>query len=609
MADEKAISLGNLTVFKEKIDNEIAEVEGKIPVIPESLPANGGKADKLKSFYVGSHETGSPRYYKFAEMSGKGNNDEVLSLKILDGITTIEPHYGILDIIFRPSNIAKPIQLQWEIVNSYETILDKFIAIYKNDENGNYVAECYFKSSTIYDQVWISEITETTYVKSNTNLITLVETKDPNGLEKLPEGYNEIHSTIMPLLNDKELEAELADLKAYIGYTDGDIYGLEADFENNRFTRLAGAVGKNPGADFDSMNAFGGRKRCNVSSDGTVYAYYGDGNFDYDGVVGNERYQIMVEQPKFYYKVVPLKTEKIDGADGYHLRKARYYISDTPKPGFKVHPAFVQNGVEVDKIYLSAYEGSIRDISANSYLGGDEQIADFDRDIFCSVPDKKPASGTTQELTIANARKLAQNRGAGWGITNIQTFSMSQLLFIIEYGGFNSQTLLGAGASDLDHRTGDTSLLGNLSGTNNSTISYRGEEDLWGGKWMFCDNVDTIAAENESYTNFNISGEKSSLYAPVLTNAAYISAVSYDPLYDWAFIASEALGSSALPVGDHFQNNTSGEAQWIISGHGSGNDSGLFAQGVFAATAHWESLGARLIYIPQTTAQEVTAND
>ena len=40
----------------------------------------------------------------------------------------------------------------------------------------------------------------------------------------------------------------------------------------------------------------------------------------------------------------------------FKLRKARYYISMTKKAGFKVHPAFVKNGV-VEKIYLSAYEG------------------------------------------------------------------------------------------------------------------------------------------------------------------------------------------------------------------------------------------------------------
>lgn len=36
------------------------------------------------------------------------------------------------------------------------------------------------------------------------------------------------------------------DLEGYVGYTDTDIYGLEADFAANTFTRLAGAAGKIP---------------------------------------------------------------------------------------------------------------------------------------------------------------------------------------------------------------------------------------------------------------------------------------------------------------------------------------------------------------------------
>jgi hypothetical protein len=62
---------------------------------------------------------------------------------------------------------------------------------------------------------------------------------------------------------------------------------------------------------------------------------------------------------------------------GFKLRKARYYVSMTKKAGFKVHPAFVQNGVEREKIYLSAYEGSLYDVSASAYILDDAQIADF----------------------------------------------------------------------------------------------------------------------------------------------------------------------------------------------------------------------------------------
>ena len=285
-----------------------------------------------------------------------------------------------------------------------------------------------------------------------------------------------------------------SDLSGYIGYTADDIYGLEADFENNKFIRLAGAVGKTAGADFDSVRAYGGRRRCNLSDSGEVLAYYGDEGFKADGSNG----QVMVEQPRFYYKVVPLKTEKIDGADGYHLRKARYYISDTPKAGFKVHPAFVRNGVEVDRIYLSAFEGCIYDTSAGAYLLNDEQVADFDSDKLASIAGAKPCSGQVQALTRGNARKLAHNRGEGWEQATVQTVSATQLLFVIEYASFNSQIEIGMGVtstpddrqSNLSERTGATEEFGNVCGqTKNECIAYRGEENIYGNIWSWTDGI------------------------------------------------------------------------------------------------------------------------
>ena len=42
------------------------------------------------------------------------------------------------------------------------------------------------------------------------------------------------------------------------------LWVLKLTMQTETFARLAGAVGKTPGADFDSILAFGGRKRCNL---------------------------------------------------------------------------------------------------------------------------------------------------------------------------------------------------------------------------------------------------------------------------------------------------------------------------------------------------------
>ncbi len=406
-----------------------------------------------------------------------------------------------------------------------------------------------------------------------------------------------------------------AELAGFIGYTDNDIYGLEADFENCVFTRLAGAVGKEAGADFDSVNAYGGRRRCNLSDSGEVLAYYGEENFKADGSNG----QVMVEQPKFYYRVVPLKTEKIDGADGYHLRKARYYISDMPKAGFKVHPAFVRNGVEVDKIYLSAFEGCIYDTSAGKYLLEDEQVADFDNDKLSSIANAKPSSGSSQALTRTNARKLARNRGVGWEQSNIRTISATQFLFIIEYATFDAQTAVGMGITkrtydlktNLSEKTGETTSLGGISGMSSSgAISYRGEENLWGNINTIVDGVNIINPEkwaNEVFGRIDVLCDTSNETAyyknsgiPSCGTMGYISAFGFAEEFDWVFIPTERLGNNSLPIGDYGWNTQVGECNLGIGGAWFHTyQPGIFSSGMhFTANNHTAYLGSRMIYMP-----------
>ena len=235
------------------------------------------------------------------------------------------------------------------------------------------------------------------------------------------------------------VDQEISDLRAFVGYTDSDIYGVEVDLKNKKFTRLAGAVGLTAGANFDKIKAFGGRRRCILSDDGVVLAYAGEAGYTESGAliqavtvngttfpIGTKA-QVMVEQPQFFYKVVPLEMEPISGGVGYHMRKARYYVSDQPKAGFKLHPLFMFNGVENPVVYLSAYEGVLWDNSANTYILNDDQVADFAADKLSSIGNAKPASGLTQNLTRANARALARNRGTGWEIQTATSAAASQI--------------------------------------------------------------------------------------------------------------------------------------------------------------------------------------
>lgn len=531
----------------------------------------------------------------------------------------------------------------------------------------------------------------------------------------------------------QDLQNKISDLQAFVGYTDNDIMGVEVDFKNKKFTRLAGAINRTPGAMFDNVQAFGGRKRCIIADDGKVLAYYGEAAYTETGallqaVVKNnktypigEKVQVMVEQPKFYYKVVPLQLDKVeykeintiaitagasssgnvtinlDGKDftvavasgddlsgvatkiraatfagwttggsgvnilftsttpgekvtatfnggttgvtatvtktltgnvgkGFHMRKARYYVSDVKKLGFKLHPAFIHNGKEKNFIYLSAYEGSLFDVSVGNYIYDDAQVADFTAttgDKLSSIANAKPISGSSQNLTRANTRKLANNRGTGWQQSYAATVAATQLLFTIEYASMNTQNAIGYGvlnkpyfedSVNYSELTGATTNLGNASGSvtnvNGYNVpTYRGEENWWGNIWKFVDGLNIEAknmnnlyvADNGFADDIGTSPYKDAGITISRSNG-YISAFAYNEEFDWLFFASETTGDSSLPVGDYlYQNHTyNGWLVALLGGYwNTSSDGGGFCWAVTnASSIRYRTLGGRLVYVP-----------
>ena len=444
--------------------------------------------------------------------------------------------------------------------------------------------------------------------------------------------------------NAQEILSGVTDIRAYLGMIETeDVLGITMDYKNKTCTRIAGAKNLIAGADFDKFSMFGGRKRCNVSDGGTINAYYGDEGYTEDGSNG----QVMVYQPKFYYLVCPLEYDKQETGYGYHLRKANYYVSETQRAGFKLHPAFYdKNGNEVDYILMSAYEGCIYDTSANAYLKNDEQVMDASKDKFSSIAGARPASGVSQNLTRPNIEQMAKNRGEGWHSFGIKTASMEQLLMIVEMGMMNLQTAIGQGVVNLPWTTGSdttssyagatgsTSSLGNGTGratetttyeggvaTNNTadgktSICYRGVENFWGNIWKFAYGVniwgngkmaggmpyicsDFNYAEGKNTDNYEGAG------FTVTPKEGYISAMGYSTKYDWLFIASECLGNSSLPVGDYtwITQNLNGYRIALLGGGWSvGSDAGGFCWNLNNGVgARYRKIGGRLVYVPTVT--------
>ena len=309
--------------------------------------------------------------------------------------------------------------------------------------------------------------------------------------------------------------------------------------------------------------------------------------------------------------------------------------------GFKLHPAFYnENGQAVDYILMSAYEGSLFDVSADEYITNDSQIMNTVEDKLCSIANVKPASGVTQNLTRPNIEQLAKNRGAGWHSLTIKIASMEQLLMLIELGTGNTQNAVGQGVVSISDSpsttnnssyTGSTSYLGNNTGRATSTvnerngteytytsneqtsISYRGVENFWGNIWgsVYGINIwgNGSMGGGQPYicTDFNFSESKNSgnyigAGFTLANTSNYISAFGYSSDFDWLFMPSECKGDTNNLIGDYTYVTSNLAAfraaflggYWIINARAGG-----FYWYLINAVGHRSrSIGGRAVHIP-----------
>lgn len=144
------------------------------------------------------------------------------------------------------------------------------------------------------------------------------------------------------------LEKRVIDLENSSGY-----YGLRWNVTDDIRTRTGANTAL---TNFNNVYPWSNMRRCNLSDAGVVNAYYGDPTYIEDGSNG----QVMVEIPKFYSRY----RAWTEGGKEY----IQWDISAVPYADFEVDPAFRKGAIGnyTDKIYMSAYEGSIFDVSAST---------------------------------------------------------------------------------------------------------------------------------------------------------------------------------------------------------------------------------------------------
>ena len=219
---------------------------------------------------------------------------------------------------------------------------------------------------------------------------------------------------------------------------------------------------------------------------------------------------------------------------------------------------------------------------------------DWSNDVLGSVAGKAPITQGTR----ANFRTAAANRGTGWRQQDFDLISAVQLLYLIEYGSWYSQSEIGAGLTDWSsdtwaawnnsnpiERTGlsngtVTWNVSNGDGNRGSYVSYRWIENPWGHIWKFVDGIninhhvpyvcndDTYFADDTStnYTSLGVTLSTGSGYQKTLVQTAR------------GFLPASVGGSSSTYITDYYWRDTGWRVVWL---------GGRARYGAFSGIACW----------------------
>ena len=348
------------------------------------------------------------------------------------------------------------------------------------------------------------------------------------------------------------------------GATNSNVIGFKWDMSSSSPTLvnvdIAGNIITPTAADFNNHMIWGNIKRCVVTPAGAVtYGTNarGDG-LDLTGASGN----VMVSYPQTYTKLW------IDGTNMYCL------FSPIARAGFELFPAWVMRGGTVAQLFMSAYE-------ASGFLDGSTFKLQ-------SATGKQPVTGevaytnlpNSGRLYIGDAETYANNIGTGWGIRNIWSTVLCNLLMYCEYKTLDMQTALGKGIVDLASGTGYAGLLtgalsadsnvavngsGTGTGTNGQTpVVWRGMENPWGNTWEWVIGINFLDAVHRvlkkdgtgvvaaTLTSGNYDESASAPPNTTTATAGYVNSVFTDEVLKYMMMGATTTGSSSTYLCDYY---------------------------------------------------------
>ena len=220
---------------------------------------------------------------------------------------------------------------------------------------------------------------------------------------------------------------------------------------------------------------------------------------------------VVVNIPEFYYLAFKDKAN----------HKWIWAISPTEQEGFRLHPG---SGRYVGRYHTS--KGAR------------------------SIPDASPLVNTNWN----DFRELSQNKGPGWGMMDIVTWSAIQLLYLIEFADFDSRSCLGSGSKDMENW--DPVKMGGTDEAKYHTVKASGTANQY--RWIedpfsnVFDWIDGFAGSGEGCRIGMESGlamEDMPKTGIKLADDGWIKNFGYSKKTPWAFIPSKSEGDP-----DHVQN-------------------------------------------------------
>lgn len=331
--------------------------------------------------------------------------------------------------------------------------------------------------------------------------------------------------------------------------------GLAASFTDPSPAEGVSGSGSSP---FDSIAPWSGMKRYNVVSGQLVP--------DTDPSFDEEANDTVVYIPEFYYTAYKDTTNS----------KWLWAVSPTAKEGYCKHPG------------SGRYIGRFHTGGTSSGVYSKSGVA--------------PLANTSQ----TDFRTYSAAKGAGWRMMDLAAWSAIQILYLVEFAHFDSQTKLGGGWN--------TGSVGSMGGTGSALYhtvkatgahnQYRWIEDPfsnvrdWIDGFIGSKSSNCFAAANSSYTGTKTDLNDLGFRLPAAND---ISGFGYSEYAPWAFIPNASTSDSnyATYVCDRVSSNTSAYPANVGGDYNANASYGLFCFSAYGAASSASAyLGSRLLYKP-----------